>query len=118
MAIFVQHAERLASRNPRGDVPQGVRVYTGVVHPYMMQQVAKVPPGSTPMKLDASRQKPLSPQTERPPVGSGYPLLTGMDAGTTERMESYPRRSDNYPRDYQRSERRWETRRREEESLM
>ena len=30
------------------------RVYTGVVHPYMMQQVAKVPLGSTPMELDAA----------------------------------------------------------------
>ena len=91
------------------------RVYTGVVHPYMMQQVAKVPLGSTPMEIDAFWQRPRSPQPERPHVGSGYTLLTGSDVGTTERRESYPRRSENYPRDYQQSERRWETRRREEE---
>ena len=74
------------------------RVYTGVVHPYMMQQVAKVPLGSTPMEIDAFWQRPRSPQPEIPPVGSGNPLLTGSDVGTTERRESYPRRSENYPR--------------------
>ena len=59
------------------------RVYTEVVHPYMMQQVSRVPVGSSPMGLDAFRpSKWRSSQAERLVESHDFPLLTGMGTAT------------------------------------
>ena len=62
------------------------RVYTGVVHHYMMQQVVRTQFGSFPMDLDAFRQLPRSPHLEPFPGQNEHPLLTGRDVGVLERM--------------------------------
>ena len=81
------------------------RVYTGVVHPYMRQQVARTTLGSSPMELDAFRQRPRSPQPEN----------QLWEVSTRTRVnEKLPKRSENILRDNPRSERRWKTRERGE----
>ena len=66
-------------------------VYTGVVHTYMMQQIARTTMRTTFMELDALRTRQVkSPLLEKPRTEE-HPMLTGSDVQSTSSGENLQR---------------------------